>query len=667
MENEGKKKFGKAGGLQKKKLLVVAVLVVILAIGCGVWIVQHQQKTPTVTAREEVVTRGSIISSLTEESTASVATETTALDLNVTLEDTQLDLDVEVEEVLVRAGERVQEGDPLFIISQESLNKAMNTLNNAYQEAQLKADEAVLNLKLGTLEADQKRNQSLGSGNVAGSVYENSMTEMETKLAQYEKNLKEAEEDYAEYTELLDLYNLRLATKNNLYATLTHYEDALEALKEFYEDYNEENGDYKATYEAYEKQMDELTEQLDKAEDLYEQYKGIDNPDEETKKLQQQYGDAYYTAVDKFDKALSIINKYDSVIEEYDTLETRIEDATECLEEATEVYNDYKEDFQEWYGNMTRTELERKVSQMELDLENTRLAYENYKLNYESNLANAEGTKTKAELTAETAELTYESTVNNLQQKVLSTQLDAENLYAYVKELNSCLQDNVILAPCDGLITNIAFEEGDKIDLTRNVITIAKSNKLTINLSIDQDDITNVALDQQAIVTFDTSDETFEGYVNAISVSPAMMGSPTVTYTVTVLVEGEGMEDIYEGMSCTVDLVAERVDDVLIVPKRAISTEGGKNYVTVKLEDGSSEQREVTLGFTDGSSYEVKEGLSEGDIILIGSAIGTSSNKNDGANTRGDNKAGDALGGAMPSGDMPNFEGGMPSGAPGNP
>ena len=42
---------------------------------------------------------------------------------------------------------------------------------------------------------------------------ENTLLEMNNKLAQYEKNLKEAEEDYAKYVELLDLYNLRLMTK----------------------------------------------------------------------------------------------------------------------------------------------------------------------------------------------------------------------------------------------------------------------------------------------------------------------------------------------------------------------------------------------------------------------------------------------------------------------
>ena len=219
----------------KKKKLVIAgcslALVGMLVGGFLLW--QGGSKDDTATAwREEVVTRGSIISSLTEEGTASVATQTTGLDLNVTLDsDTRLDLDVEVEEVLVRAGETVKQGDPLFVLSQTSLNKAMNTLNNTYREAQLKADEANINLKLGTAEAEQTRQESLNGGATAAGVYENTVTEMQTKMAQYEKDMLESEEDYNEYVELLELWNLRTATRNNMKSLVDHYESTLESLE----------------------------------------------------------------------------------------------------------------------------------------------------------------------------------------------------------------------------------------------------------------------------------------------------------------------------------------------------------------------------------------------------------------------------------------------------
>lgn len=172
----------------KKVLPVLGLVVLAAGLAGGIfWWHGSNGEEQAVSAREEVVTRGDIISSLSEEGTASVTTQTTGLDLDVTLDDNKLDLDVKVEEILVRAGENVSKGDPLFVLDQTSLNKAMNTLNNAYQEAQLKADEASLKLTLGAAEAEQVRRESLGEGAVASGVYENTLTEMETKLAQYEK------------------------------------------------------------------------------------------------------------------------------------------------------------------------------------------------------------------------------------------------------------------------------------------------------------------------------------------------------------------------------------------------------------------------------------------------------------------------------------------------
>ena len=283
---------------RKKAIIAIVVITIAALIAAGIFFWQkNNTDTDTVQAREQTVTRGDIISSLSEEGTASVTTQTTGLDLDVTLDDdTHLDLEVKVEEVLVRAGEHVSEGDPLFILDQTSLNKAMNTLNNAYQEAQLKADEASINLTLGTVNAEQTRTESLSDGSVASGVYENTLTEMQNKMTEYEKNLQEGQEDYEKYSELLELYNLRTATRNNMQSLVDYYDEALEALEEFYEDYNEDNADYKASYNNYKNQLESLTEALEKAEAERDAY--ADSEDAE------KYGDAYNTAVDKFDEAI---------------------------------------------------------------------------------------------------------------------------------------------------------------------------------------------------------------------------------------------------------------------------------------------------------------------------------------------------------------------------
>lgn len=635
---------------------VVSVTIVVLAvcsIGGLLWTQQANGQQNQVAAREETVTRGDLMVSLTEEGTASVTTDTTAMNLDVTLDDdTRLDLSVEVEEVLIRAGENVVEGQPLFVLNQASLEKALDTLDDAYRQAALEADQAELDLALGQAQSSGTLNENLTAAEAAEQTYANTLSEMQLKLISYQKVVEETAADLEEKTKLSELYNLRTATLNNMKSMVTYYEEALEALEDFYDDYNSNNADYKSSYNNYKNKLASLTTSLEKAEATYESYVGTSE--------ESNYYQSYMSAADSFNEAIDIINKYQSVVDEYDTLENRIEDAQDCLEEAQEAYNEFKEDYQEWYGSKTKTEVDREVRQMELDLEEAQLTLDNYQASYNTNVAKAESNKTTTATTGDIAQLTYASTNNKLQQKVISTQLTASNLKAYVDELNSYLQDNIILSPCDGLVTNIAFEAGDEIDLTYDYITIAQHGSVTVSLSIDQEDITSVSLDQRAVVSFDASGDTYDGWVDAISVSPASMGSPTVSYTVSIVVEDERLTDVYEGMSCTVDLVSDSVQDVLSVSKRAITTQDGKSYVKVKQQDGSSVLQEVTLGFTDGVSYEILSGLNEGDTVLIESQVsGSSSSAKSTAVTSGDN--------APAGGDMPGMgEGGMPHGTEGN-
>lgn len=60
----------------------------------------------------------------------------------------------------------------------------------------------------------------------------------------------------------------------------------------------------------------------------------------------------------------------------------------------------------------------------------------------------------------------------------------------------------------------------------------------------------------------------------------------------------------------------KQVQDVLTVPSQALTTTGGKTYVTVS--DGSSTKKTaVTVGETYGMSTEITKGLVAGDVVEI--------------------------------------------------
>ena len=301
---------------------------------------------------------------------------------------------------------------------------------------------------------------------------------------------------------------------------------------------------------------------------------------------------------------------------------------------------------------MGKTDLARKVSQLQIDLQQSQLDLEEYQLSYDTLLQEAENKRLTDLTTSQTADLTYQSTLTELELNVLTAQNKVDKLSAAIQKMNALLSGETIVAPCSGLVTSVDFAAGDEVDLLEAAITIAKPDELSITLTLDQEDIGEAYLDQEARVTFDAfDDQVFIGSVDAISISPARAGAPTVTYSVTVSLTGEGLESIYDGMSCEVMLVTDQATDVLKVSKRAVTTQDGQATVKLKNADGTTTITPVETGFTDGSEIEIVSGLSEGDTVLIESTLAGGS-ANSASRTSGSAPAGGAAsaGGTMPSG-----------------
>ena len=70
------------------------------------------------------------------------------------------------------------------------------------------------------------------------------------------------------------------------------------------------------------------------------------------------------------------------------------------------------------------------------------------------------------------------------------------------------------------------------------------------------------------------------------------------------------------GLTAEVEIVVERVENVLVVPVAAIVEAGGQSLVTRVHPDGTQENVAVVTGLSDGLRVEVRSGLEEGDTII---------------------------------------------------
>jgi RND family efflux transporter MFP subunit len=183
-------------------------------------------------------------------------------------------------------------------------------------------------------------------------------------------------------------------------------------------------------------------------------------------------------------------------------------------------------------------------------------------------------------------------------------------------ELN--LEKAVIVAPFDGVVTDITITEGKEIStatLATPAISLVDISEIEMRGFIDEIDIAMVQLGQEANIILDAlPDEEVKGSVVFISPVGTIIAG-VVSYDTTITLENPagGLKD---GMSATAEVIIERRDDVLSIPNRYIRGTL-ENPMVVVLVDGQQEQKEITLGLSDGINTEVLSGLQEGEKVIL--------------------------------------------------
>ena len=183
------------------------------------------------------------------------------------------------------------------------------------------------------------------------------------------------------------------------------------------------------------------------------------------------------------------------------------------------------------------------------------------------------------------------------------------------------LEKAVMVAPFDGVVTDVTITEGKEITtalLASPAISLVDTSEIEMRGFIDEIDIAIVKVGQEANIILDAlPDEEVKGEVAFISpVGTTLAG--VVSYDTRVTLENP-VAELRDGMSATAEVIIERRDDVLSIPNRYIRGTLEDPMVLV-LVDGQQEQREITLGLSDGINTEVLSGLEEGEEVVLPAA-----------------------------------------------
>ena len=173
-----------------------------------------------------------------------------------------------------------------------------------------------------------------------------------------------------------------------------------------------------------------------------------------------------------------------------------------------------------------------------------------------------------------------------------------------------------VQAPFAGTITFVDVKPGDQVAPGTLAFGLADLSRLLVDVEVSEVDIDRVKVGQEVTLTFDAvPDKAYQGLVTEVGqVGTALQGVVSFEVEVEVL---NPDSSIKPGMTAAVNIVVSQIDNVLLVPNRAVRVQDGQRVVFV-MRDGLPVAVEITLGASSESDSEVLVGdLQVGDLIVL--------------------------------------------------
>ncbi|MGB3692264.1 MAG: efflux RND transporter periplasmic adaptor subunit [Spirulinaceae cyanobacterium] len=210
-------------------------------------------------------------------------------------------------------------------------------------------------------------------------------------------------------------------------------------------------------------------------------------------------------------------------------------------------------------------------------------------------------------------------------EEVAQLQAATEAALAQVQAAKVNLDDTLLKAPFDGIVTQKYATEGSFVTPTTSasstasatstsVIALAKG--LEVTAKVPEVDVGQLKPGQPVEVVADAyPDQVFEGRVKLVA--PEAIEEQNVTSFQVKVNLLEGQDELKSGMNVDVTFLGEEIEAALVVPTVAIVTEEGKTGVYVPTGNKKSAFKPVTAGITINDQTQILSGIKKGVRVYI--------------------------------------------------
>jgi len=199
-----------------------------------------------------------------------------------------------------------------------------------------------------------------------------------------------------------------------------------------------------------------------------------------------------------------------------------------------------------------------------------------------------------------------------------------------VKKLERQIEASKIRATAPGLLIHeteldvfgnykVNISEGASVRYNQKVISLPDISEMMAMVGLPESSVDKVRVGQKATIIIDAFlDRTFHGEVLRVATLPekdSVRGSNIKVYMAEVSIEGS-YDFLKPGMSAKVEIVVKQLNNVLVVPIRAVANRTHKKECFVSGRGGPV-PREIVTGAFNKSSVQIIDGLTEGEAVLL--------------------------------------------------
>ena len=180
-----------------------------------------------------------------------------------------------------------------------------------------------------------------------------------------------------------------------------------------------------------------------------------------------------------------------------------------------------------------------------------------------------------------------------------------------VEQAQKGVRDVTVYSPISGYVADRPADVGEFVSTSSKIATVVRTNPLRVRIDIPEQAIASIRPGQSVSVSVSTYPErSFAGRVARVSPNVSQQSR-----TLTVEAEVENGENLLKpGQFATIRILLQQSDPAVLVPARAVRTDGTTARVFV-IRDGVASERLVATGRQDGDLIEIKGNVAADELV----------------------------------------------------